>query len=70
MIPDPPATIEEIDGWITLEMRVPGGAAAAARALETLVGGGLPVARFERVQLSLAELIERVQRRSRETEHA
>jgi hypothetical protein len=60
----------EDDGWSTLELRVPGGPPAAARVLEVLVTAGLPVARFERVQLSLAQLIERVQRKSREESHA
>ena len=70
LMSQPPAAIEEVDGWSTLEVQVPGGPTAAARALEILVTGGLPVARFERVQLSLADLIDRVQQKSRETEHA
>jgi len=70
LIPEPPSPAAEDDGWSTLELRVPGGPPAAARVLEVVVTAGLPVARFERVQLSLAELIERVQRKSREEQHA
>jgi ABC-2 type transport system ATP-binding protein len=57
-------------GWSVLEMRVPGGADAAASVLERLVTSGVTITRFERVQLSLADLIERVQQRSAETSHA
>jgi len=59
-----------VEDWQTLEMRIPGGPAAAASVLESVVRAGVPVARFERVQLSLAELIERVQQRAAEEEHA
>jgi ABC-type multidrug transport system ATPase subunit len=49
------------DGWIPVEMKVPGAAAFAPRVLEFLVHHGVTVARFERAPLSLADLIERVQ---------
>ena len=52
------------DGWVVTEMRIPGGPPAAARVLESLVARRVEVTRFEQVQVSLAELIERVQRRS------
>jgi ABC-2 type transport system ATP-binding protein len=60
----------EADGWTVLEVRLPGGPDAAAQALAMLVTGGMEVARFERVQLSLAQLIERVQQRAQEVTHA
>jgi ABC-type multidrug transport system ATPase subunit len=63
-------TMRVDDGWHVLELRLPGGHEAAARALEMLVSNGMELARFERVQLSLAELIERVQQRAQETAHA
>jgi ABC-2 type transport system ATP-binding protein len=60
----------EPDGWAVIELTVPGGHAGAAAMIEALVRGGLDVARFERVQLSLADLIERVQRTAKEEAHA
>jgi ABC-2 type transport system ATP-binding protein len=60
----------EPDDWTVLELRLPGGPEGAARALALLVAGGMEVARFERVQLSLAQLIERVQERALEVTHA
>ena len=47
-------------GWDELEFEVPGGTAGAARALALLTAGATPVARFERVSPTLADLIERV----------
>jgi ABC-2 type transport system ATP-binding protein len=58
------------DGWVSRELRVPGGHAAAARVLETLIADGVEIARFERVQPTLAELIERVQERARKAHDA
>ena len=60
----------ESDEWSVLEFRLPGGHEGAARVLQTLISNGMEVARFERVQLSLAELIERVQHRATEVVHA
>ena len=51
----------EENGWVVTEIRIPGGPSAAARVLEALVTRRVDVARFEQTQLSLAELIERVQ---------
>jgi ABC-2 type transport system ATP-binding protein len=50
------------DGWRVTEMRIPGDPSDAARVLEALVTRRVEVTRFEQVQVSLAELIERVQR--------
>ena len=61
---------QDADGWATLEVQVPGGHGGAARVLEALVADRVEIARFERVQPSLAELLERVQRRAKEAEHA
>jgi ABC-2 type transport system ATP-binding protein len=52
---------DELEGdWHRLELVVRGGYADAAQVLNALVRQGMNVARFERVELSLAELIERV----------
>ena len=51
---------EEIDGWTSVECQVPGGRGAAAHVLASLVGAGVDVAGFDRVELSLADLIERI----------
>ena len=55
------------DGWTVVEMEVPGGGLErAAQVIAFLTEQGVAIARFERVDLSLAELIERVlQRRGR-----
>lgn len=58
------------DGWTDIDMVIPGGAHDAARVLELLVRQGMSVARFERVGLTLAELIESVQRSQAETPDA
>jgi ABC-2 type transport system ATP-binding protein len=54
----PPAP--DADGWTCVHLTIPGGRAAAARALDRLTCAGVPVAGFERVELPLAELLERV----------
>ena len=51
---------DEEDGWACLELVVHGGLAESAAALRELGDAGVSVARFERVPLSLADLIERV----------
>jgi len=51
---------DEEDGWGCLELVVHGGLAESAAALRALSTAGVSVARFERVPLSLADLIERV----------
>ena len=53
---DPTAT----DGWIRVRLQLSGGHEAAARALDLLTAAGVPIARFERVGLSLADLMERI----------
>jgi ABC-type multidrug transport system ATPase subunit len=58
------------DGWFVVDLKIPGGADAAAGVLRTLVTSGVELARFERVQLSLAELIEREQLHARESVNA
>jgi ABC-2 type transport system ATP-binding protein len=60
----------EADGWISRELRVPGGHNGAARIIETLTADRVEIARFERVQPTLAELIERVQAEARKAEDA
>lgn len=50
----------EADGWTPVECQVPGGRDAAAHVLASLVGAGVGVADFERIELSLADLIERI----------
>ncbi len=47
-------------GWRTLDVRIPGGPEQAARVLAALGGDGVQVARFEPVELTLAELLERI----------
>ena len=57
--PEPP-----VDGWSVVELDLRGGGPGrAAAVLAALVAGGVEVGRFEKVELSLAELIERVVRR-------
>jgi ABC-2 type transport system ATP-binding protein len=48
------------DGWTRVEMEVPGELARAADVVAALVRAGVPVARFERSALSLADLMERI----------
>jgi ABC-2 type transport system ATP-binding protein len=52
------------DGWSVVEVDVPGGPARVAEILQFLVGRGVAVARCERIELSLADLIERVLQRA------
>ena len=47
-------------GWSVLEMDVPGGLERAAQVVAFLTEQGVAIARFEHVDLSLADLIERV----------
>jgi ABC-type multidrug transport system ATPase subunit len=48
------------DGWTRVTLELSGGLDAAARALDLLTTAGVSVARFERIGLSLAELLERI----------
>jgi ABC-type multidrug transport system ATPase subunit len=54
------------EGWTSVQLSIPGNTAAAARVLDLLQSAGIEVARFERTQLALADLIERVMARSEE----
>jgi ABC-2 type transport system ATP-binding protein len=48
------------NGWTPVSVRAVGGERASAAVLAELVQAGVPVARFERARISLAELIEAV----------
>jgi len=52
----------DVDGWTSVECHVPGGADEAAQVLAALAGAGVSVAGFDRLELSLADLIERIVR--------
>ena len=57
-----PVGVRGIDdeGWARLELSIPGGGEPAAAVLQHVVQQGMLVARFERIELSLGELIQRV----------
>lgn len=46
-------------GWQARELDLPGGEDRAAEALAGLLAAGVPIARFERIELPLADLLER-----------
>jgi len=50
----------DADGWTRVEMEIPGRLERAAAVLQALGDAGVRVGRFERVGLSLADLIERI----------
>jgi ABC-2 type transport system ATP-binding protein len=50
----------DADGWVRVEAEIPGGLDRAAHVMAFLAFQGVAVARFERVTLSLADLIERI----------
>lgn len=50
----------ETEGWHRVRIRLPQGEAGAARLLTSLVETGIPVSRFTRDDLSLADLLQRV----------
>jgi ABC-type multidrug transport system ATPase subunit len=50
----------DVDGWTSIECHVPGGADEAAEVLAVLAAARVSVASFERLELSLADLIERI----------
>jgi ABC-2 type transport system ATP-binding protein len=54
------------NGWMPVPVRAEGGDAASAAVLAELIAAGVPVARFERAAVSLAEMIEAVIATSRE----
>ena len=51
--------------WTQLEVEIPGGLDAASRVLSSLIAADMMIARFERVALSLPQLLERVGTSSR-----
>lgn len=61
-----PVALRDLEGWQPVALEIPGGPEAAATLLARLVGAGVPVAALERVPVSLAALIDKVVRRSRE----
>jgi ABC-2 type transport system ATP-binding protein len=54
------------DGWMRVDLEVPGGLDRAALAVGYLAERGVPVGRFERSRLSLGELIQRAIRRQQQ----
>jgi ABC-2 type transport system ATP-binding protein len=54
------------DGWERVDMELAGGMERAAQIVATLVEQGVVIARFERVPLPLADLIDRIVRRGAE----
>jgi len=60
----------EADGWSHIDMEVPGGMERAAHVVDVLTCGGVSIARFEHVELSLADLLERIVERGRVGEDA
>lgn len=54
----------EPGGWQNREVDLPGDEETTASALAGLASAGVPLARFERVELPLADLIERLSRRA------
>ncbi|MDQ6887074.1 MAG: ABC transporter ATP-binding protein [Gemmatimonadota bacterium] len=51
---------DEEDGWTRIELEIPGGLDRAAMVVHYLSVAGMSIARFERISLSLADLIERI----------
>jgi ABC-2 type transport system ATP-binding protein len=54
----------EDDGWAKVDIVIPGGLDRAAQTLEFLTQRGIAAARFERISLSLGELLQRVTERA------
>ncbi len=61
-----PVALRDMEGWHPVALEIRGGPEAAAALLERLVREGVPVAAMERIPVSLAALIDKVVRRSRE----
>lgn len=61
-----PVALRELEGWHPVALEIHGGPEGAATLLARLVAAGVPVAALERVPVSLAALIDKVVRRSRE----
>ena len=51
------------DGWVRFDLRIAGGADGASDVLSRLVSAGIGVSHFQRLDLTLADLIERVVQR-------
>ncbi|HUQ84458.1 MAG TPA: ABC transporter ATP-binding protein [Gemmatimonadaceae bacterium] len=58
---DPP--VDEPNGWVRVELEIPGGIDAAADVVAALTRANVRVARCERLALSLADLLERTLQR-------
>ena len=58
------------DGWSARELDLPEGEGVSASVLAGLVQAGVPVARFEQIELPLADLLERVTRAGGTSPHA
>ena len=57
--------VRQPDGWNRIEMEIPGGSDATARVIGRLAAADVSVARCEHLELSLAELLERILERHR-----
>ncbi|NUO62042.1 MAG: ABC transporter ATP-binding protein [Gemmatimonadaceae bacterium] len=55
-----PSVGESENGWARVSFTIPGGDAESAHVLDVLTSAGLPISRFERSTLALADLIQRV----------
>ena len=60
----------DADGWVRLEAEINGGLDHVAHVVAFLAEQGVPIARVERITLSLADLIERIVERRGGTSHA
>jgi ABC-2 type transport system ATP-binding protein len=60
----------DAEGWTQVEVTASGGCDRAARVVEFLAARHVPIGRFERAAMSLAELIENVQKVMGEKRHA
>ena len=61
--------VDEPNGWVRIELDIPGGAEAAADVVGALARADVRVARCERMALSLADLLERTLQRYRRESH-
>ncbi len=57
-------------GWVRLQMRIPDGADGAADTLGSMARAGIDVSHFQRIDLTLADLIERIVERRGRLNHA
>jgi ABC-type multidrug transport system ATPase subunit len=67
LVPDFDSTDADEQDWRVLELEVSGGMGRASEVLATLVREGVPVARFEQVRPSLAQLMDLIVQRHRES---